>query len=743
MVTKRDFDKILVNLLRSNPNLMNIALIDAEGIPISFAIKSRKYQIKPATLGSKTKVLLYLSKNLAKIINITNPVIQVYFFEEFVLLIINLKVVNFFLLIDIKGWPADGKLLYENFVKVKQLLAEVEKSKDDSLKGLFASEKQDEFKISDLSDTFLKIIAKNINSLNQISIKPIKVNVAATHLKKDDKATFSHYFKHRLNNPKILESIVFTNDDDEIYKSEKTTAGLRKSVKDFISTATSELEIFNLGEPIWFLNIFEKSELLIMNKLGTLGGKKLYSGLVMENRVGNLTKIGNLLYIIASEINGLQSNPILKSLIQSLELVGFSVKDLNVKINNAQSMNQLELAEIYLERAINKLIGENKFSDAGDFYYHMADIYAKSKEYEKAEQALMKASDLHLKQNNNEKVGDVQLRIGVLAKMAGDTTKAFEHFNKAITQYRKSGSADKMKKADVEISKIKSNIKNQIKNYLSTSTGESIPFSFLQEKFKLSENGLVEIFKLLFDGNEIPGQINLIKKRYTKKKFGSKESIVGESTISSETYTLPEIKRSTLVQKQRKLESQLGQYESFFESINFPFDKYLEYQTILMENDFLETKMNIYNKSLDKNTCILCFKKFTKESEISDCGNDHYYHLNCLKLWLENQTKCPICDTNILDNLKVYYLDTIQAKDDLLSLQDIVKTLKLKINNLEQELTKKEEQIYLMKEYSEKDKSIFEKLMVERDSKHMLEKEIKKNNQIIQELRSLLEIIKR
>jgi len=73
----------------------------------------------------------------------------------------------------------------------------------------------------------------------------------------------------------------------------------------------------------------------------------------------------------------------------------------------------------------------------------------------------------------------------------------------------------------------------------------------------------------------------------------------------------------------------------------------------------------------------------------------------------------------------------------------IVATLKIKVNNLESEVKKREEQIYLMKDYTEKDKSVFEKLMVERDSKHMLEKEIKKNSRIIQELRGLLEIIKK
>ena len=93
--------------------------------------------------------------------------------------------------------------------------------------------------------------------------------------------------------------------------------------------------------------------------------------------------------------------------------------------------------------------------------------------------------------------------------------------------------------------------------------------------------------------------------------------------------------------------------------------------------------------------------------------------------------------------MKISFLETIEKKDDLLSLQDIVTTLKAKVNNLETQLNQKEEQIYLMREFSEKDKSIFEKLMIERDSKHLMEKELKKKDRLIQELKSLLELIKR
>jgi hypothetical protein len=169
----------------------------------------------------------------------------------------------------------------------------------------------------------------------------------------------------------------------------------------------------------------------------------------------------------------------------------------------------------------------------------------------------------------------------------------------------------------------------------------------------------------------------------------------------------------------------------------------MNYLENISESNFIEQKIKLYSTRLETSKCIICLRMFTKKDQITDCGNGHNYHLKCMKLWLENQKKCPICDVNIIDNLKIHFLETLEAKDDLISLQDIVSSLKAKINNLDSQLKKREEQIYIMKEYSEKDKSVFEKLMVERDNKHALEKDLKKSNRIIQELRSLLDIIKK
>ncbi|MHA1284618.1 MAG: RING finger domain-containing protein [Promethearchaeota archaeon] len=743
MVTKKDFDKIIVNFLRANPYVMNIALIDAEGIPISFALKSRKYQIKPATLGSKTKALLFLSKLSAEKIDISYPIIQTYFFEELALIIINLKIVNIFVLLDVKGWPPNGKHFYEIFVKIRDLLLEIEKEEESTLKSLLSSEKQDEFRVSDVNDTFLRIIAKNLNSLNQVKIDPNSTNASSQVLKKDDIDSLKTYLKQKLSNLKLVEGTCFSETGEDLFLTQTASSDFKTSIQEFFENSEKELEIFNLGELLWFINIYEKSELEVGIKLGKLKNQKIYIGILAENRMGTITEITKALYTIIVDLYSVQKDDYLKKLAILLEYIGLSIDNIKIRIEKLLVKNQLELAEKLTERAAILLELQQQYSAAGDYLEKLAEIYAKKGELENAEQTLLKASELHLKEKNYTSTGDSFLKIGDFSKMADNKTKAFEFYSKAADYYNKAKNTNKIKIAENKIKEIQEIIKEQIKDYLESTTGESIPFNFLEEKFNLSEKALVDILKLMLERNEIPGQINLIKKRYTKKRFGTKEAVVGEIEFEVEPYEMPTVDVNSLMQQQRKLEAELEQYENVFERINFPFEKYLEYQEKLMELNFIEQKLTILGKNINQNTCPLCLKSFNNEDQISDCGNGHYYHLNCLKIWLENQKKCPICDTNILDNLKIYYLDTIQAKDDLLSMQDLVKTLKIKINNLEKELRRKEEQIYLMKEYSEKDKSIFEKLMIERDNKHLLEKELKKRDRMIQELRSILDIIKK
>ncbi|MGV9199750.1 MAG: RING finger protein [Promethearchaeia archaeon] len=743
MVKKRDFDKILVDLIRNNPYFINLAIIDAEGIPLSFAIKSRKYKIKPAILGSKTKALYYIFRELSHNINISDPMIQVFFFEKVAVIIINLKVINLFILLDIKGWPPNGRIIYQKLQKIKKLLIEVEESKDEEFKSLFETEKKETYKISDIDDKFLRVVAKNLNSLGKIELKPYKVDKSQLMLTEENLESYKTHFKKKLTDQKINEGICFLKESEqEVFSINNPGKGLRHGIISSVSAAKSELDTFKLGDLVFVLDIFEKSEIVLVNRFGKLSGEELYCGILMENRGRNLSKVINKVYEIARDKQKIKKDTYLKSLIMTFEFICLPPKALSIKAKKYLIKGEVNAAEIALEKAAVAYEDDEEFIKAGDIYLQLSDLFKENNNPPKAEMFADKALKIYSKVRNFEKMGDTYQKIAQFNMDSNDISTVIDNYQLAVKNYEKGNLLDKSKKVKGKIQDLTSDIQEKMKDYITSSTGASIPFSLFEKKYNISEDILIECFRELFKRQEIQGQININKKRYTKKKYGSQEAIVGENRAAKDVYELPKLNKNQIMQTQRKLEREMSQFESTFEKINFPFDTYLPYEEDINKLNFIEQKLKIYEKKPSSESCIICFKQFKKGDKICDCGNAHYYHHECMKFWLTNQTKCPLCDVEIMDNLKVYYLETLDEKDNLTSLNQIVDRLKAKISNLEEELEKKEEQIYLMREYSKKDKSIFEKLIAERDSKHLLEKELKKSSKLIDELKSFLEVMK-
>ena len=744
MVKKRDFDRILVDLIRKNPYFINLAIIDAEGMPLSFAIKSRKYKIKPPILGSKTKALYYIYREFSHTINISDPMIQAFFFKKVAVVLINLKVINFFILIDIKGWPIDGKLIYQKFQEIKKLLEEIEKSKEKEFKSLFEIEKKETFKIADVSDKFLRIVAKNLNSLSKIELQSYKVDLSELQLEKGNTDSYNTHLKKKLSDQKINEAICFLKESEEEILSINSGADqLKHGILESVLASKSELDTFDLGDLVFVVDIFEKSEIVLINRYGKVSGEELYSGILFENRGRNLSKIINQIYQIARDKNKVERDPYLKSLIMTIEFIGLSAEQLSIKAKKYQIKGNTAAAELALEKAAIAFESSEEFLKAGDSYSQLSDIYRDDKNPAKAEIFSNKALELYTKEQDYEKIGNTYEKIAQFNLDSNDVSTVIENYKMAAKNYKKANLSEKAERVNNKIQNLTSNLQSEIKDYIKSSTGASIPFSLFEKKFHISEKILIEVFRDLFKKQDITGQININKKRYTKKKYGTQESIVGDTGAGAgKTYEMPKLNKNQVLQTQRKLEREMSQYESTFEQINFPFEEYLSYEEDINNLNFIQQKLKIYKKKPSTTTCIICFKQFNKESQICDCGNGHHFHHKCLKFWLTNQKKCPICDVDIMDNLKVFYLDTLEDKDNRVFLNQMVDKLKTKIDNLEKQLKDKEEQIYLMKEYSKKDKSIFEKLIAERDSKHLLEKELKKSSKMIDELKSFLEVMK-
>ena len=114
----------------------------------------------------------------------------------------------------------------------------------------------------------------------------------------------------------------------------------------------------------------------------------------------------------------------------------------------------------------------------------------------------------------------------------------------------------------------------------------------------------------------------------------------------------------------------------FLEKTKIIFDKLLQYQKNIIEDETFPIskshKKIIYEKmksfkyaELYKNysenikkeeMCIICLGEFNSEDIIKKIFCEHIFHESCLKTWINQSVKCPICKYNIKRELMNYKL---------------------------------------------------------------------------------------
>lgn len=61
---------------------------------------------------------------------------------------------------------------------------------------------------------------------------------------------------------------------------------------------------------------------------------------------------------------------------------------------------------------------------------------------------------------------------------------------------------------------------------------------------------------------------------------------------------------------------------------------------------------NNNNKQEEKNTCIVCQEEYVEHAEIITLPCLHYFHKECILIWLTNKDNCPVCRISILEYFK-------------------------------------------------------------------------------------------
>lgn len=70
---------------------------------------------------------------------------------------------------------------------------------------------------------------------------------------------------------------------------------------------------------------------------------------------------------------------------------------------------------------------------------------------------------------------------------------------------------------------------------------------------------------------------------------------------------------------------------------------------ILTENNFESYKIYDFSPiKLNKNICLICRDNILKNQNIIKLQCNHIYHINCIKLWFNQELKCPYCRNYVI-----------------------------------------------------------------------------------------------
>lgn len=74
----------------------------------------------------------------------------------------------------------------------------------------------------------------------------------------------------------------------------------------------------------------------------------------------------------------------------------------------------------------------------------------------------------------------------------------------------------------------------------------------------------------------------------------------------------------------------------------------LERSNILTLVDWYKTKNNkyaIFKNQDDNKECIICLEKFKLDEQICKLNCKHFFHIDCIELWINKKNDCPLCRT--------------------------------------------------------------------------------------------------
>src|SRR5271157_2924132 len=537
MVDKKAFNSALAKLVRGDVNIIFAAIVDREGITISYVAKSRKYPVTPQQVGSIIKAVSFPSNDVVKIFNLGDLVAQFFVLKDACLFQINLGHVFLVVLDKIIGFPLNKNKTLSALEKLKPLLNQLKPEKSAMLKEL--DENVDVAEFRELTDTQVQKISDFIDNLDANSLETQPVPVTTSEMAPALTEIFS-----AVSSPWVQNAVAHNFEGEIITELGTSMPEFAQAMGVLFKVCSDQLKTLDYGDFVFSCAAYGNGDAAFTFPVGKDGEVPvILSGYVKQNySLKDMMKIPLTVPLSLKPSAGSDLSLIALDMINFLT---FPVTELKAIVQDLLRDERLDEARKYMQRAVEIQLRVGDYTGAGDFLRWVGFAYFKEDDVENAKSYYLEAAKNHEFGQAFDKTGDDYKDLANLSLRAEDSANAFEYFTQASFYYSKSGTQEEFDKIEEERSKLLKQISTQIKEILDNSTSEVIKLDYIASKVELREERIADILRDLISEGEIPGMVDEGKGRYLKNELAPAKA--------------PEKLEKIELLKQQMRESALGQ----------------------------------------------------------------------------------------------------------------------------------------------------------------------------------------
>ncbi len=743
---KRDLNKKVVAFMKKIPNIDYFIILNSEGIPITNVASSRDKRRDPDYLSSILRVLVTPSLNMKSAYDTSEHLITVSMFSKMVIVQINLETHYLAFIMDKSKWPISIEGFYSKLKELYLKLSHIKNHRKSLLKIVYAGEQKTDEEKMDKAAKKLQKAEQCFQSFSAGDFTQYDIEIPTS-----DPEEACKIIGNGLTNFCMKVSIV-SEEGNIIYQNKEQTTKLSYINLNYLQNQEGDFENLQAGHLILSIHYFMDGEVFVSSPLGQIDTQRIDLTNQMANWNVGFNEIVSYNYTAAANVHNLLQSEVSNDFIELINYLLSDINSLQQEIESYLNSNQFNKAISLMNRAVYILQNNGQYSNSGDFLKWIGYTYFEAGEIQNSIKNYLLASKDYKKAGDYQNLANDYTDLGSVYETIDKPASAMKYYEEAKRIYQDIENQAQVQAIDEKISELEAELTQKLQDYVQSRTFKSKSISKMAQELELNAEALPKSIQKLIRNNKIKGSINLRANTYSKKgtgrtlpkvtvpSSGSSSSMSSSKNQTSEdttpNYENAQQEKQQLLAENRKLDADISNIENKISRTNLSIMDFLKYQGKIQKRNLNKLKVRIYEEQPTFNAadgspskCVICLKEFMNNDKIVVGSGFHGFHTKCISKWIKTQDKCPVCDQRLLPSIfEESDLSTSVAMGD---------------PQAEEKMERLKGQIKTLKQSLGGDADLFDKLVMERENKARLMRDINKKDQTIRELKSQLKVYKR